>query len=378
MDPLAAPLSCPCVKGYAQRDYEKLGIYLEKQLGQKTHVVFAEDLGKALKASPSHRLDLVIGKHSVVRYDAAEYHLTVRPLAMLTGKEGGTTITGWFIVPKDDPAKTITDLRDYTILFGPADCDEKHSAAIVALTKAGITVPAKVETRAGCSDSALDILENKTSQRMAGVISSYAAPLLEGCGTVPKGSLRVVGRTAEVPFVGVFATATVNEKSEKKILAALLSMKDEPSLLKALETKNGFVPLSEQATEKAEIRGSVPQLPDIRSKRIEKFGPPTKTSTSTASPGWPGCAARIGTATWQSCRKGFRPNRKSFGRCRSAGEGFPGSWPPAKWWSWPTATPRTRKIYSSASMQKTASRFGNSSIRPRASSTTAMLRVPRR
>jgi hypothetical protein len=24
MDPLAAPLACPCVKGYAQRDYEKL------------------------------------------------------------------------------------------------------------------------------------------------------------------------------------------------------------------------------------------------------------------------------------------------------------------------------------------------------------------
>ena len=32
MDPLAAPLSCPCVKGYAQRDYQRLADYLSKQL----------------------------------------------------------------------------------------------------------------------------------------------------------------------------------------------------------------------------------------------------------------------------------------------------------------------------------------------------------
>jgi len=288
MDPLAAPLSCPCVKGYAQRDYEKLGTYLEKQLGRKTHIIFAEDLAKAFKASPSHRLDLVIGKHSVVRYDAGEYHLKVRPLVMLTGKEGGTTIAGWFIVPKNDPAKTITDLKNYTILFGPADSDEKHAAAIAALTKAGIAVPVKVETRAGCSDSALDILENKTSQRMAGVISNYAAPLLEGCGSVPREALRVVGQTGDVPFIAVFATSAVNEESEKKIVAALYSVKYEPSLLTALETKNGFIGLGKQSEEKADVRQGLPQSPDGRSKRIEKCVPPAKSSTSTTDTGWPG------------------------------------------------------------------------------------------
>jgi outer membrane protein assembly factor BamB len=33
MDPLAAPLSCPCVKGYAQRDYQKLADYDQDTLG---------------------------------------------------------------------------------------------------------------------------------------------------------------------------------------------------------------------------------------------------------------------------------------------------------------------------------------------------------
>ena len=34
MDPLAAPLSCPCVEGYAQRRYEVLGEYLSRRLKQ--------------------------------------------------------------------------------------------------------------------------------------------------------------------------------------------------------------------------------------------------------------------------------------------------------------------------------------------------------
>src|SRR5690606_18127815 len=40
MDPLALPLSCPCVKGYAQRDYQKLAEALEAQLGRSVSLVF--------------------------------------------------------------------------------------------------------------------------------------------------------------------------------------------------------------------------------------------------------------------------------------------------------------------------------------------------
>jgi len=48
MDPLALPLSCPCVEGYAQRDYDKLAEYLSERLGRPVHVTFAESFGKAL------------------------------------------------------------------------------------------------------------------------------------------------------------------------------------------------------------------------------------------------------------------------------------------------------------------------------------------
>ncbi len=47
MDPLALPLSCPCVKGYAQRNYDKLGEKLEKDLNRAVRVVYSESLKKA-------------------------------------------------------------------------------------------------------------------------------------------------------------------------------------------------------------------------------------------------------------------------------------------------------------------------------------------
>ena len=65
MDPLALPLSCPCVKGYAQRDYEQLGTYLEQRLSRPVKVSFSESLVSALKDKTNGKADLVIGKFSL-------------------------------------------------------------------------------------------------------------------------------------------------------------------------------------------------------------------------------------------------------------------------------------------------------------------------
>ena len=70
MDPLALPLSCPCVKGYAQRDYDKLAAFLSTELGRPVKVAFHESLKVALEKKTAGRADIVIGKHSVVLADA--------------------------------------------------------------------------------------------------------------------------------------------------------------------------------------------------------------------------------------------------------------------------------------------------------------------
>ena len=90
MDPLAAPLSCPCVKGYAQRDYKKLAEHLQRELERPVKIYFHESLTSVLEEKTSGRADLVIGKRSVVAAEAAEAKLPLKPILALTGKDGNT------------------------------------------------------------------------------------------------------------------------------------------------------------------------------------------------------------------------------------------------------------------------------------------------
>jgi ABC-type phosphate/phosphonate transport system substrate-binding protein len=244
MDPLAKPLSCPCVQGYAQRDYDKLAEKLQKDLERPVRVVYSESLTKALKENAQGKAHIVVGKHSVVLYDGKKANLKVTPIAKLTGKDGTTNQTGLIVVPKDDPAFTVADLKGYRIVFGPEECDEKHAAALALLRENGVTTSGQLETSAACSDGACNILDSfkkDDKTRGAALISSYAKPLLEGCGTVEKGALRVVGETQPVPFVEAFVSDQVPAAEREKVAAAIVKSTKDPLLRLALETRNGFV-----------------------------------------------------------------------------------------------------------------------------------------
>lgn len=241
MDPLAAPLACDCVEGYAQRKYEVLGEFLGKQLDREVRVVFGQSLVTALEREAKGRADLVIGKHSVVLFDAKQLKRKLKPIAALTGADGETTQTGLFVVRKDSPAQSVTDLAGYRIFFGPENCDEKSAAPIRLMKRAGVAAPKKIETVPACSDGAAKLMELGADVRAAAVISSYAKPLLEGCGTVKKGDLRIVGETKPLPFVTAFVDATLPAETQQRVAAALDEVQYEIGLLTALETRDGFV-----------------------------------------------------------------------------------------------------------------------------------------
>jgi outer membrane protein assembly factor BamB/ABC-type phosphate/phosphonate transport system substrate-binding protein len=227
------------VAGYAQRDYDRLGAFLEQRLGRRVELAYSESLtSPALR--PQDGVDLVIGKFSVVTFDAHAIGINLRILAMLSDKDGAITQTGLFVVRHDDRARSIEDLTDRRLLFGPEDSIEKREAALAALEAFDVPVPGELDSRAGCTTAALAVIENEAD---AAVISSYAMPLLEGCGTIERGELRLLGETDPVPFVGVFATDRVNRQLEDKIASALTAAQRQPDLLSALESRDGFVRL---------------------------------------------------------------------------------------------------------------------------------------
>lgn len=246
MDPLAGPLACDCVKGYAQRKYEALGTFLSAHLKREVNVVWAESLEVALEKSGG-KADLIIGKHSVVLADTREAKREFRPLARLTDLKDQTTQTGLIVVRKSDPAKTVADLTGYRILFGPADCDEKSAAPMKLLATHNISLPSPVETAASCSNAAVTLMELPADAKAAAVISSYAGPLLEGCGKIQKGDLRVIGESEPVPFITMFAAASLGAQDVDAISAALDAVGFDAQLLIDLETASGFVPWEEKA-----------------------------------------------------------------------------------------------------------------------------------
>jgi ABC-type phosphate/phosphonate transport system substrate-binding protein len=240
MDPLAAPLSCPCVEGYAQRKYEALASHLETQLQRKVRITFNASLAKALEQT-DNRADLIVGKQSVVRADADAAKLKVVEIASLSDKLGSTKQHGLIVVRHDDAAQSSADLSGYEIIFGPAESEEKHAAAIAHVKQAGVAVPERLTIDQACSEGAAKVVEHGKQKKMAAVISSYAAPLLEGCGTIKKGDLRVIGKTKDVPFITAFANSSLEESEQAAIQQALFSTVELPALCEQLESLIGFV-----------------------------------------------------------------------------------------------------------------------------------------
>ncbi len=240
MDPMSLPLACDCVQGYAQRKYERLADYLKESLGESVRVVWGESLEKAIKDQAKGRVTLVIGKDSVVRHGATKSKLELKPIAHLTDMAGSIKQHGLFVVRQNDKAASLLDIEGYKVFWGPEDCDEKAAAPKAKLKELEIL------TKDGgacdsCSVAAKQLLEEPADTKAVAVISSYAEPLLAGCGSVKKGDLKIVGKSDEVLFVSAFIHAAVPESKREAITNALLSMNKSKDMLTALETKDGFV-----------------------------------------------------------------------------------------------------------------------------------------
>jgi len=263
MDPLAKELACACVRGYAQRDYHLLATHLSKQIGQRVLVTFSDDLTNSMALLNPGQEAIVVAKCSVVEHDAAGAGFKYRALCRLTGTDGSTTLTGYFVAKTSDTATKIQDVAGRRGLLGSANMDEKYSAALEALKAAGVPAPKIIETRGACSDAAIEVVDSVETPPPVGVISSYALPLLNGCGTIKKGDLKVIGQTKAVPFVTVFCSASMSAEKQQKILEALFAITNSPKLMKAMETKNGFVPL-DAGTPAPQTKAGSQDWPDWR------------------------------------------------------------------------------------------------------------------
>ncbi|EEF60771.1 PQQ-binding-like beta-propeller repeat protein [Pedosphaera parvula] len=263
MDPLAKELACACVKGHGQRDYRKLAARMETTLKQRVSIEFSDDLAESMVGVSPAREVIVVGDQSLVAHGAKKAGLPCHPVCELTDPDGNTTLTALFIARFDDPARELKDLGGRKVLFGLADGDEKVAASLAALRAAGVEPVGTPEKHASFSDAALDLLDSQSSPPPVAVIPSYALALLEGCGSVKPGNLKVIGKTQPVPFITVFVADTIPAERQQKLLKTLLNINADAKLLKAMESRDGFRPV--QGREPGGTKASTgPNWPDWR------------------------------------------------------------------------------------------------------------------
>ncbi|MEI7879233.1 MAG: PhnD/SsuA/transferrin family substrate-binding protein [bacterium] len=271
-DPLAFENACPCIKSYAQRDYHLVAELVTREINRPVELVFSQTPESASQRA-GRWPDCFIGKTSVAEMNSRAKSHPARRLAMLSDLNGKTTLQGLFVVRQEDPARAVPDLAGRTILFGPSDSSEKHSAALALLNTFGLPVSSDPPEADPCTAAAQKVLKKEAD---AAVISDYAWPLLAACGAAESGSLRIVGRTDPVPFVGVFATAELKPADEAGLRRALNKIARSRRLRERLETRDGFIMTTSAAAQSTtpgwtDWRGSLARdafrenLPAIRS-----------------------------------------------------------------------------------------------------------------
>ncbi|NOS71199.1 MAG: PQQ-binding-like beta-propeller repeat protein [Verrucomicrobia bacterium] len=263
LDPLAKELACACVKGYGQRDYRKLGARLELTLKQRVVVEYSDDLAESLKlASPGQEV-IVVGEQSLIVQSAKRAALKCHPVCELTDPDGNTTLTASFVVRSDDQAKDLKGISGRKFLFGLADTEVNHAVVQAALRASGVETTAAPEKRAAYSDAALDVLDSQSPPHPVAVIPGYALRLLEGCGSITPGDLKVIGKTQPVPFITVFVGENIQAEKEQKILKTLLGINSDAKMLKAMESRDGFKPVTDKKPNGPQANTS-PDWPDWR------------------------------------------------------------------------------------------------------------------
>lgn len=242
MDPLASELACACVRGYGQRNYRKLAARLESVLKVPVGIEFSDDLAETLSWVGPERQVIVVGERSVAAKGAASAGLKCHPICELTGQEGHTSISGTFVTRADDPARALAEIGGRQVLFGLAESRENLAALQAALRDAGVEAGG-IEARGAYSDAALDVLDSTAKPPPVAVIPDYALRLLEGCGSVKPGELRVIGSTPSLPFITVFLADDIPQAQARTILDTLLNLKEDETLLRAMESRDGFKPV---------------------------------------------------------------------------------------------------------------------------------------
>ena len=209
MDPLAKELACACVRATRQRDYRKLAARLETALKQRVSIEFSDDLAESMAGVSPTRESNRRGRPIVGGARREKGGSAMSSVCELTDPDGNTTLTALFVARSDDPARELKDIGGRKMFFGLADGDETCRQPGDPARRWRRACPARPAEALFISVTRRSTCSIVSTPPPVAVIPGYALALLEGCGSVKPGSLKVIGKTQPVPFIAVFVADTI-------------------------------------------------------------------------------------------------------------------------------------------------------------------------
>ncbi len=239
MDPLCARLGCACVPGHGQRDYRYVGNHLARTLGRNVELFYAESIETGLTLSP-FCFDFVVGPRGVVLADASELGLEIQALAALTNKKGVSTVSGQLVVKSKEEISSLEQLEGKKVILGPAEVPETHRMAKRFLRVSGMLNRFETSVADSVESAVYAVADGEAD---ATFIPDYLFSILEGCGKVNPGALKIIANTEPTNFVQFFAIRNHGRSPEfdtdvNEFREALMLL--DPSI-EMMETQKGFV-----------------------------------------------------------------------------------------------------------------------------------------
>ncbi|HMO63980.1 MAG TPA: PhnD/SsuA/transferrin family substrate-binding protein, partial [Verrucomicrobiota bacterium] len=236
-DPLSRELACACVPGFGQRDYRRLARHLQGALRRPVAVEFTDDVAASLRRLFGGAAFIGVGERSTAAAAPGRAGRSLRPVGGLTGLGGWATVAAVFVARREDAAARLADLAGRRIYVGLAEADAAQRTLQGALAAAALEPAPQLVARGADAKVGLDVLDSGATPPPVAVLPEYVLRLLEGCGSITPGSLKVIGRTAPQPFITVFVGETAAPEAVARLRQALLDL-DAP-LRQALESSEG-------------------------------------------------------------------------------------------------------------------------------------------
>ncbi len=228
--------ACECVHYLASREYGELQAKLKSKYSIDLDLTYFIDEYELTDALLSRKYDGAICKPWFAFMLVPEYGMKYTRIADIPDPFENQMLTGVFLVKKDSPINTLSEVTGKRVAMGQKDSYEKYHMPMHMMAKQQVK-PGRLHHKASCTESISMLLDDSVDVT---VISDYS--LIAGCAADlgKEEDFRIIAKTDEIPLCSVIVDRLrVSDAEALRLQKALLELSGE-NAPKSLISK-GFV-----------------------------------------------------------------------------------------------------------------------------------------